>query len=102
MTSNQIDKLRTMLIEACDKYIANGGTIIDRSFDHDGKHCCPLTCLIGTSFGLPGRISHLLDAYVSERQVWFFIYAFDGREELQDTDPMWQLGQELRAKYIKA
>lgn len=104
MTPEQMDKLRTLLIRACDKHLERGDTIISGQFENGPTHCCPIGYLVGyRSSDMMVEISELLGEHIDEREIWEFIFAFDGKRKYStfDRDPMVQLGRELRAKYIK-
>lgn len=104
MTSEQIDKLRSLLIQACDKAMEEGRTIIAGHFTFGPTQCCPINCLIGyISHDAILELNKLLSAELVSNDIWDFIFAFDGGRNSVDYDsnPMVLLGRELRNKYIQ-
>ena len=97
-------KFELALIEACDKHIATGGTIISGSFTGRTMNYCPITALVGIN-----SQSRLADAMIKSGtkiksdQYWAFIYSFDGMKfkKYQINAPEFdKLGKKLRKKYI--
>lgn len=105
MKQETLDKFRTLLTEAADKYLANGGKIISGGF-RTNAGSCPITCLLGSDYGeLDKSISRLVGDTIYDEQIWSFIYSFDSRQEepglpIYNDPQMVALGQELRTKYI--
>ena len=105
MTPEKIDQLHSLLIEACDKHIANGGTIIDGTFS-DGNSFCPISCLVGNTTDVYVARNKIIDLLGTEdvpvSNIWEFTDGFDGSYDGdEDSPPLAMLGQELRKKYIK-
>lgn len=96
-----IEKLRGLLIEACDNFIAKGGTVIAGSFRNDYTHYCPVTCLVGMpeTGGFDKPLSKILGTTLSANELWQFTDAFDGYAD-GDQSPLSRLGRELRTKYL--
>jgi len=106
ISRENIDKLRTILIEAIDQHLANGGTLISGKFydDDDDKKYCPVSCLIGTTFPTDRThaITDVLGAPFSATDLWDFVDGFDQhyQQGIDENSDMYKLGQELRAKYL--
>jgi hypothetical protein len=98
----KVDELKAQLIEACDKYIADGGTISTGAFVGsilgDKPRRCPVGCLSGGT-NYFRDVNAILGLPDYDMTPWEFVEAFDGRECRWPT-PLQMLGQELRAKYL--
>jgi hypothetical protein len=104
ITQEQIDELKAQMIAACDEHLAEGGTIVCNSFVGimvgQEKHKCPLGCLSKgfNYFAKANEILGLPDNY--SREIWDFVSGFDGSGSYIYSSLLYQLGRELRAKYI--
>jgi hypothetical protein len=104
ITQEQVDELKAQMIAACDQHLAEGGTIISNYFVHimtgEGNRMCPLGCLSGgfNYFAKANEILGLPDNY--SREIWDFVSGFDGSGSYIYSSLLYQLGRELRAKYI--
>jgi hypothetical protein len=106
LSQENIDKLRTILTQAIDQHLANGGTLVSGKFydDENDNAYCPVSCLIGTTFIIDRShaMADVLEAPFSVSDLWNLIDGFD-QYHLQSGDEnsdLYKLGQELRAKYL--
>jgi hypothetical protein len=104
ITQEQIDELKAQMIAACDKHLAEGGTIICNSFvgimAGQEKHMCPLGCLSG-GFNYFAKANEILGLPTySCKEIWDFVGGFDGSDRYLYPSLLTLLGRELRAKYI--
>lgn len=107
MNPEQLKIFKQALIEATDKYIAEGGKVVPGRFSGNNSRC-PMGCLL-PSIDEPmfQVLTKQLGFEITDREVWDFVFGFDGSKGLTDlglTDiesPTYLLGRELRAKYIK-
>jgi hypothetical protein len=105
LTQENIDKLRTLLIQAIDNHLANGGKIVSGRFSTGfNEECCPVTCLVGDEglISRTDRIATKLGVPFSGYDMWALIDGFDQRRlrEPYKNSELYKLGQELRAKYL--
>lgn len=108
MNQQQLNQFRDALVQACDNHLASGRLITDTHF-HNAEGCCPIYCLIEGQepYGnFEDRLFKKLGFPVSKQEMWSFIAGFDNSLHQTPTgDPvdtrLYQLGQELRRKYIK-
>jgi hypothetical protein len=100
MDSIQLGLFKQALIEACDKHLAIGGTIQSMLFG--GGVCrCPIACLVvnsGKGYRLP--LCERMGFEISEDDFWNFLDGFDDSGIVHNDSEMYQLGVELRAKYL--
>jgi hypothetical protein len=105
MRPDTLEKLKTLLIEACDKHLADGGKLEPYKLHYDfaTKTCCPITALTGDT-GLIDRckiLTAFLGENMSERELGSFFEGFDGipvfESHLRD---IYLLGCDLREKYL--
>jgi hypothetical protein len=104
-TEQRIQRLRELLTQACDKYLQEGGTIICGRFTDGDVGCCPIQCAVGegrkSAKDFLGTLSQLLGYEFTEKNLWNLVDGFDDNVMMNDTDTSeFQLGRELRAKYI--
>ncbi len=102
MSPEQLEQFKQALIEASDKYIADGGKIIRGRFVSDSGRC-PMGCLL-PEIKLPmfQVLTNKFGFEITDQEVWDFVYGFDGSRALTDEEsPTYLLGRELRAKYGK-
>ncbi len=99
MSPEQLEQFKQALIEASDKYIAEGGRIAQGRFY--GKYSrCPMGCLLPEISEPMSRIlTQKFGFEITDREVWDFVFGFDG-SFVDDESPTYLLGRELRAKYI--
>jgi hypothetical protein len=106
MNDEQFNQFRTAMTDACDAFVADGGTLITHEFGRKStKRCCPIEALTegrDKQGMFPEIITKHLGFAVSSEDMWVFIDGFDGVElrEERRQQPMYLLGQELRAKYL--
>lgn len=102
MSPEQLAQFKQALIEATDQYLANGGRVAPGRFV-SSRSCCPMGCLL-PEINEPMflLLTKKLGFEVTDREVWDFIFGFDGTRALVDDDsPAYLLGRELHTKYIK-
>lgn len=108
MNKENIDKLRTALIEACDKQIKNGTRIAIGAFGNGKDWCCPIQCLVGKKVEqkYADHVAKRVGFDFSDTDLWLFIGGFDRTADQLNADykknPLVKLGQEIREKYIVA
>lgn len=106
LSSKNLDKLRTMLVEAVDQHLANGGKIIKGAFDNGHGGCCPVNCLTGPitdGKGFHEMIAIKLGIQFDADDLWNLVDGFDEYEYPRTgfgNNPLYNLGRELRAKYL--
>jgi hypothetical protein len=110
MNGEQAERFEELLVEACEHFIEGGGTIASGQFTSGTNSQCPMTCLFGrVDIGtMVEEASSMLGTTVSGKEIWAFIYAFDGKQ-LDDLQRNFYLpyvsakfvGKNLRAKYVK-
>lgn len=106
MKEELYNKFKNLITEACEAHLAAGGTIISGSFTRDDS-CCPISCVVGApsllSYGPFHELNVRLGEQVPEEEYWNFIDGFDGKDatSVRESTKLFQLGRELRAKYIK-
>lgn len=105
MNDIELDRIRSVLVEAIDRHVAKGGSLIRHGFRYDDMNMCPVAC---ATYGTVSRNSiswdHALDSKVgftvSTGDFWDFIDGFDNANIVVDSDTaMSRLGIELRDKY---
>jgi hypothetical protein len=99
MDQTQIEKLRSVLIEACDEHLARGGTIVDGTFGRKTQRC-PMGCVSGSNPNVYLALKRKIGFRFSSLDMLSFVNGFDNISFLDQTNPIYQLGQELRNKYI--
>jgi hypothetical protein len=107
LTQENLDKLRTLLTQAIDQHLADGGKLVAHKFYDgvDNKEYCPVSCLIGihpTTGDRSYDIAAKLDTRFSTTDLWNLVDGFDQTivsEQSKNSD-LYKLGQELRAKYL--
>jgi hypothetical protein len=105
MTPNQIDAFKKLLIEKSDAHIAGGGRISGGYFSAGGNCYCPIgiSCKErlnpNNNASYADLLSSILGFKISDVEMFRFIHGFDGVEPRYN-DPLYALGEELRAKYI--
>lgn len=107
MNKDQLDKLRSVLVQACDAHIANGGRIVSNHFYGTNKGCCPITCVrrlhgYSSDISFIDALSQAIGTEIDDYQFWSFVDGFDDRSSpILNSDPeLFDLGKELRNKYI--
>lgn len=104
LSSENIDKLRTLLTQAIDQHLAKGGKIISGRFSTGfNEEYCPVSCLVGDDhlISRTSRIATKLGAPFSGDDMWALIDGFDQRlQGPHENSELYKLGQELRAKYL--
>jgi hypothetical protein len=111
MNPEQLDKLETVLCEAADKLIAEGGKIVPDVFaDQVNKGAyCPIGAATREVRFFEDRLNkmtELLGFELSEKQLWEFVRGFDneaqGRTTLPNSNfPLEMLGAKLAKRYVK-
>lgn len=108
----RIDRLREVLIQACDKHIQEGGELVAGTFTWDGA-CCPIECAVGSQIhqgsvvNYLAALENLLGFSITDKAMWDFIDGFDNPNDLETRDLLgrttdeFRLGRELRQKYAK-
>jgi hypothetical protein len=101
--SERITIFRDKINAAVDAHIAAGGIIISNAFGWGTKECCPLGALVGVEYNInmlyPGQVAQKLGFYFTESDLWDFIYAFDGVDDMHPTNiELHKIGAELRAR----
>lgn len=101
--TQQVAKLRKLLIKACNAHLKAGGKIVNKVFRGADNECCPIMCathddlsyesVIAKSLGL--KENNALSRLLSD-----FMRGFDDDLQVKNT-AAYKLGIELRKKYIK-
>lgn len=103
MTPEQLQQFEAAIVAAVDEHLAKGGTINRGHFGFNTDCKCPIACLLGD---LPPD-QHVADTLSQKMgfpcdEAWNFIFGFDDGDPSPrlSGDPLYQLGQKLRKKYL--
>jgi hypothetical protein len=103
MNADQIKKFRSRLIRACNKHLKEGGKIVAVTFRHNEKSC-PIGALTGpideSKTRYSDALSQELGFVVTKGEFWDFIAGFDGSGHHRAPSIVFDLGKELRFKYL--
>lgn len=106
MNKRKVNKLRTVIIKACDAHIAAGGKIIDGQFTNYNENAyCPIGVVANSRMGWnwpETNIALKLDFDFTNQVIWSFIHGFDGirfNTGINDRN-LFDLGRELRKRYL--
>lgn len=99
MTPEQLNKFKETIEAVADNFIMEGGNIIAGRFTEDEDQC-PISCLgVDLNQPLSDSISAIMGFPVTGEEVWGFVNGFDNNLSRYNQQT-YQIGQQLRAKYI--
>lgn len=112
MNPSQIKKFHDLLVEAADKHLAQGGTIISGTFG-SGTRVCPIEAMVPRDLKvrkfirIRDRLDEKVGFKISDKDFWLFVNTFDGYTgdtldtlKGEEKNPVVKMALRLRKKYM--
>lgn len=105
MTPENLAKFTYLVTKAIETHVANGGTLQHGGFGFVGGPMCPLSCVMGEEKDEKNEpycdtVARVAGFPFPESEMWEFITGFDASKPEASGHPLYQLGAQLRAKYL--